>query len=474
MNEAKTLPLGRILIGTTLFFAAVHFCFSAGWKTMGGAIIGLPLLGVLFMPAKQTPTFLFYYLCMCFSVANRTFFLGDIFRIYNQELIVLFLFLYVVFTQRSTHEKSMIPLAGKVFAILTVLGIITAMNNETLKFDEALFYAKGILLFLPLFFCVHRIVSSERVLQTACIFLVSAVAVSSLMSIADYFGLGIAKMLFGETEKEVFARYREEQMLEFETPFFRVSDIHVLASFMAASVYLIFFLTFYLYGALKSQKLRIFLRVAQVFSLLYVFYSGYRSIWIAFVISLTLYGIHQGRRGLIGLSLFALIVGALLPTAAVERLEGLYGEEQDSSVKKRIERTELAIQAVQEEPLLGRGWSSTGLIHNDFLQIAADSGIATLIAFLLFYGSVLVRLYLKFWQARRQGHRLESHCLITFFSALAGYLFIFMSGSHFNVQETFIAFWLMLALGAKATYLPIGESADMESERDSHTARFAA
>ena len=465
MNESKTLPLGRILIATALFFTSIHFCFSVKAQTIASVIMGLPLLAVLILPVKQAPSFVFYYACMCFCIAERTIYLTSFFRIYPQEIIIWFLFFYLLFTRWATQEKSMVPVTGKIFAALVALGIITAMNHEIEFFDRVLFYAKGALSFLPIFFCVRRVVSSERVLQTACIFLVAAAAVASLMHIADFHGWNIAKILFGETEKEAYVAYREE-MLGFANPFYRSFGIHTLPIFMTCSIYLIFFITLYLYQASKNQKLKIFLRVAQLAAVVLIFESGYRSIWIAFMISAALYGMHQGKKGILGLILLAVAVVVLLPQSARGRLGGLYGETQDTSVQERTHLVENAIQIVRDEPLLGRGWSSAGLAHSDILQFAADAGVGTAAAFLLFYGGILFQLYRRFRQAKRQKHHLESHCMIVFFSALAGYLFIFSVNSHLNVQETFIAFWLMLAFGAKLATLPVGESASTRSSSE--------
>ena len=64
----------------------------------------------------------------------------------------------------------------------------------------------------------------------------------------------------------------------------------------------------------------------------------------------------------------------------------------------------------------------------------------------------------------RRGHGRESHCMLIFFAALTGYAFIWISGSHFNVQETFITFWLVLALGAKVAFLSFEEKVGNQAE----------
>ncbi len=467
MNQTSSPPLGRILAGTILLFVTVYFCFSAGWKTTAALMIAIPAGFALILPVQQASQFLLYYLAMCFVVADRTIYVGDYYRIYPQEVILFLLFPYVAFTQWKTPDKTLVPLSGKLLAVFTIIGVMTAVNYQQ-PVDLAVFFAKGVLFFVPLFFCVRRVVTSERVLQNVCLFLVVSTAVACAMSIADYHGLGIAKGVFGETEKDVLVDVRLEDIYAFENPFHRIKGLHLFVTFTAASVYLTLFISFYLYHAIKDQKLRLFLRLAQLSFLAYIFYSGYRSVWIALAVSFAVYGIQRGAKGVVGFALAGFLIISVLPAGATDRLRGLgisSEAERDSSVQKRIERAEGAMEIIREKTLFGTGWGSAGLVHNEFLQIAADSGIFTVIAFVVFYGGILARLYRRYWQSVRQGHRLESHCMNVFFCALGGYLFVLFTGSHFNTQHTFIVFWLTLALAAKITNLPIGESAGTSVSR---------
>ncbi|OGW88269.1 MAG: hypothetical protein A3A73_00470 [Omnitrophica bacterium RIFCSPLOWO2_01_FULL_50_24] len=463
MNGETKLPTAGISLGAVLLFITVHFCFSLDLKFAGGIIMALPALVVTFLSPRKASVYLLSYIALCFAVSNRTIYIGEVYRIYPQEVLLVALFAFLLMSRQGAGEKPLVSWSGKCVVILTLIGIITAAKHEQ-PMDLALFYAKGVLLFVPVFYSVRRVVTNERTLQIVCLALVAAALVGSFMSIADYHGLDIAKVIFGETEKEVLSELRMEQEFIFEHPFYRAGGTHAFPPFMASSVYLIFFLSAYLYHVSNNRRFHVFLRIAQLVFLIFIFYSGYRSIWIALMLSLALYAFHRGAKTILGLALAGLLVTSILPQSAIDRFGQLYGESQDTSVKKRIFRTETAVQSIQRSPLLGRGWGASGLIHNDFLQFGADAGIGTLITFLFFYGGVLYRLYWRYWYAMRRGRGRESHCMLIFFAALTGYAFIWISGSHFNVQETFITFWLVLALGAKVAFLSFEEKVGNQAE----------
>jgi len=463
MNEAGPIPLGRVLTGTILFFISFHFCFSLGWQAGAGVIMGLPVLLALFLPRKEAPFFLLGYVGICFCVADRTIYVGDFYRIYPQEILIFVLMVHLFFTVGVPQGKSLIPMAGKAMGILTLVGLITAIVNE-IPLSLSLFYMKGFFLFLPIFFCVRCVLTSEWILKYVCLCFVVGAAVGAVMNLADFHGLGIAKVVFLETEKEIVAGQQMAEAHSYANPFFRTRGIHTFGSFTAPCIYLIFFLAMYLHRATEQRGLRLFIRFAQVIFMIYLFHAGFRSVWIAFAISLFLYGLFQGARGIIGFGLLALILTVAVPQVAIDRFGRLSGEEQDSGVAKRVERLDSALRGVGEKPILGGGWGSAGLVHNDIVQIAGESGLATAILFLLFYGGVLSRLYQKYRRAKRYGHLLESHCVSVFLSALVGYLMVWATGTQLYTQEVIIVFWIFLALAAKITDLPIGESAKARAQ----------
>jgi O-antigen ligase len=74
------------------------------------------------------------------------------------------------------------------------------------------------------------------------------------------------------------------------------------------------------------------------------------------------------------------------------------GKSVDSSGKKRWARAEESFENIQQFPL-GRGWAAAGWVHNDFLMITENLGVAGGLCFIVAYGITLFRL-LKTARAR--------------------------------------------------------------------------
>jgi hypothetical protein len=72
-------------------------------------------------------------------------------------------------------------------------------------------------------------------------------------------------------------------------------------------------------------------------------------------------------------------------------LAALRGNPIDHSAQDRKERALEAVNGIIESPF-GRGWSSAGWVHSDFLQVAANLGIIAGLIFLAGYFYTLMRI----------------------------------------------------------------------------------
>ena len=126
-----------------------------------------------------------------------------------------------------------------------------------------------------------------------------------------------------------------------------------------------------------------------------IYIGGYRSMWMVFAVELLVFAILRRKAVVAAGSLLLPLLGAwLLPTQAQERaLSGVYlvtgnPQHNDTSGIKRWGRMTAAFADTLNQPM-GHGWSASGWVHNDFVQVAANLG---LIAGLLFIAAFLFTL----------------------------------------------------------------------------------
>jgi hypothetical protein len=129
----------------------------------------------------------------------------------------------------------------------------------------------------------------------------------------------------------------------------------------------------------EHQK-RLLLVLAAAAQAAAIYIGGYRSIWIVIIGEIFLWTILRLGLipGLLALGITVPLTAVLFPRVAEERLLTLLlaaeGVTVESSAAKRIARTEEAWASTLANPL-GSGWSGSGWVHNDFLQISVGQGL---------------------------------------------------------------------------------------------------
>ncbi|MFS8084624.1 MAG: hypothetical protein ACMG6H_03275 [Acidobacteriota bacterium] len=131
-----------------------------------------------------------------------------------------------------------------------------------------------------------------------------------------------------------------------------------------------------------------------------IYIAGYRSIWFFVMIEILLACLlslkHQ--RVTIAAACLVVILGGyqFVPQAGHQRafsgIEALQGRATDSSAKDRISRAQGAWDQMIASPL-GNGWSASGWVHSDFLQVGANLGLLGGLIFLGGYLYTLARLF---------------------------------------------------------------------------------
>ncbi len=185
-----------------------------------------------------------------------------------------------------------------------------------------------------------------------------------------------------------------------------------------------------------------------------------RGAWAGFFLGALLMALISRRWKALLPGLFLLAIPVLLHFSASGQvaLDLSFGTgKQTSGLSGRSELWGMAMQLIRENPFLGKGigtfmdYSGQRLLtmaanyaHNCYLQIAAESGIPSLVAFLLFLGT----LFVKGIQAFRKNHD-------PLLLGLLGGLFAFSIHSAFDTQFYSVAqsflFWSMLGLLAAAS-----------------------
>ncbi len=450
IQEIK-IPFLHMLISAFFIFAVTTACLVTGQKDFLVGLLAVPLLVGALMPRRAVFQFLFYYFCMSLMIGQRSVHITPIIRVYPQEMIIIVLaLLLLVFYHpgASARYSGRVSLFAKLFAILVVVAIFSSYENagkgttmliyydRYSALEHAIYYAKGWLIFFPIFYCVHKLVNSwEELIKVSCVLLVVTLLISA-NGVLERYGLGLSTFMGQPPTQAVW--------LEEVTGFTRSGASWWGGPMLSAALMLLFFLA----GALRTSMGGTFLAkvatIAQVLCLAFIIFAGHRGVWIAFLLAVSIFQWNRGAKGFFILLILGLVAVAVIPNPVERRFQGLYGETKDSSIENRTERMSLAYGLMMAKPALGYGWGAGGLAHCDILQIGSDAGIFALIFFLVFYGVILMRLYLAFRRARDPSSKAYANA---FFSALSGYLIVLAAESQLNIQEVMIVFWLFMALG---------------------------
>ena len=188
---------------------------------------------------------------------------------------------------------------------------------------------------------------------------------------------------------------------------------------------------------------RILMVIAVALDLGGIYIAGWRSLWL--LAPLVLLALLSARRNWAGVAVFLVIayIGfTLLPTTAQERIQtavsAVQGNYQDTSSQDRALRLQEALDLLAKNPL-GMGWSGAGWVHNDFLQVSADLGIAAGALFVLWYLSTLVAL----WRRNLQVHDPLILGLFGCFLFIGG---LMLTQQLINLPQTGLPLWFTWAL----------------------------
>ncbi len=299
---------------------------------------------------------------------------------------------------------------------------------------------------------------AERMIK---FFVIFAVLVAGYGIVQHFTGLDLAKQLVGKPASlDPFWFGRQEG--------FRTKGLHPSGITYAHNLlFPLSILTAWVFAPAVSGKQRLLLISGWAVMILALLFSLTRGVWVAYMVVLLLLGIVRGGKTLVGVAGGIVLLGGLLFSAGAgvqERAWTAFDLEENLG-RSQIWRANLDM--LKDRPLFGWGYGNyrkfrepyyqrypkadhSGHAHNSFLQIAVDSGLVGLTAFLAFF-VVLLR---TGWQAYRlfppAAEPLRSFTLGAWLSII-GFLIGGMTQHNFGDAEVVIVMWTMAGLLARVS-----------------------
>ena len=198
-----------------------------------------------------------------------------------------------------------------------------------------------------------------------------------------------------------------------------------------------------------------------------IFYSQTRAGWIALSISFIVFSYLSRIRvkmilvGIVTLTiLFILGQTAIIQSVIKKRLVEQTIQQQDSSLKKRFERWEIAIATFQEHPIFGSGWGGHFYIkpdgalsknsisplprwHNSFFGILSQLGILGILTYYMIWLQIGRHVW-RSWKSVNNSN--DRHILAGLISAVLSAFIYSLGEQQFYRIETGSVSWFTVGL----------------------------
>jgi hypothetical protein len=195
----------------------------------------------------------------------------------------------------------------------------------------------------------------------------------------------------------------------------------------------------------KRWWMRLLLMLAGAIMLYAIYIGGHRSLWVILFVAFLTIVLLSLRRTIYPVLLFGVgivLVLSLVPIEGVERLLSLEGilanNTRDNSLLVRASRVDTALDQALESPL-GMGWSAAGWVHNDFVQLWADTGWLSAALFTGWYVWTLLKIFARAW---RHSDALDIGLGVSFLVAGA----LFLTQPIYVLPQLVIPVWTIWAL----------------------------
>ncbi|MBM7622956.1 O-antigen ligase family protein [Sporohalobacter salinus] len=229
-----------------------------------------------------------------------------------------------------------------------------------------------------------------------------------------------------------------------------------------------------IWGKIKTRS-KLFWLLISIILVISLIFTRTRGVWVAFIISLGIILILKERRYfiyfLIGMILFFAIAPYFIPKTYVNRFVSIFNLQTNKSNVTRINlwKGALAIYrnhfingigldnfetAIRMDRYLYKPVLSKASAHNNFLQLAAETGSFGVISFVLLFGVILKQLYTYYRLEKNNNFKL------LFLSTIGLVVSYLVHGlTEYNLNDRFVGrvVWFMLAIS-----LLLGKRTDKE------------
>jgi hypothetical protein len=351
----------------------------------GGFIAGLIVLG-----GHRGIEFGFVLWALSMALGYRTFEYSKDLRIHPAEVLLWLLFAVVLAHHRwIADSKLSLPVWVWLSIPFWMLGwwpLIAGDANWAAMFSEF----KCFLVLIPLIFVAQIVLKDRRNWHWLIVAFFLASTWVALMGVLEYWVPAVTR-LFPAFIQNATPEPTADGFIRAQFSFWGSQT----ATFLCALSFP--FSVILLHWCRNSLAARIGIVIATILQLVAIYIGGYRSLWLMVVVQVAagcILGLRQ--RGLAVAALCIVVAGVgyqFIPRTeerVITTIAVLQGSPVDHSSQVRLDRATWAIDQTLAAPL-GSGWHSSGWVHSDFLQVAANLGI---IAGLIFVGGYLY----TFWK----------------------------------------------------------------------------
>lgn len=364
-------------------------------------------------------------------------------------------------------QRRILPTTSLDRSLLVLFGAFLLSTLASPDIGNSLLGYRKLWLVGALFISSTLIVDRREAEKIIKLFVIVAVIVAGYGIVQHFTGLDLAKQLVGKPAAlDPFWFGREEG---FRTKGFHPSGI----TYAHNLLFPLSIMTAWVFSSVLSWQQRLLLVGGWTVMILALLFSLTRGVWVAYVVVLFLLGIVKGGKALLGVTGGVFLLGGLLFSAGLGVQERAW---QAFDLKENLGRSQIWVanlDMLKDRPLFGWGYGNyrkfrdpyyqrypkanhSGHAHNSFLQIAVDSGLVGLAAFLAFF-VVLLR---TGWQAYRllppTAEPLRSFALGAWLSII-GFLIGGMTQHNFGDAEVVIVMWTVAGLMARMQSMAIRE-----------------
>lgn len=327
---------------------------------------------------------------LLFALGHRTLAITPNFPLHPLVVMIWGLFLLILLngSQRKTDVRLnwKLPKFVILFSLFWIWGFLLGILWDR-PVDSMLFHISNFATLIPIFLVTQYVMKDEAWISRGIKALYAAGTIIAVLGCLEYYFPDIANRIPG-----LYSGIPTLTARDFERAAFSFFG-NPGAAFICGLV-----LPFGLYLFPRSHHLaaKALVIACALFLLLGIYISGARSLWIAVCVVAVLYAVLQ-RNILVAVALVAgfILLLQFAPASLTERFDSatsaLSGNIVDSSAATRLERGVDAMSLITSNPL-GLGWTASGWVHNDILQLAADTGVLGAATYVLWYATTVVRL----------------------------------------------------------------------------------